>query len=422
MAWEKIVQAQRRDSIIPQLGLSIIWIALVIAGARFTNFDEPYLPFAIAGGLAFFLRSAPSRWEIYAWLSTSVIFVKVVHLSQIPFWVLRVASGFAVLGIGALLLLGLRAVWSEREARETAVASLVPALVLILFIFVSGNALRFSGSLNPQTDDAWLYAFDGSFGFQPSFFMGKLMYNSIVLTRSAMLTYLSLPLAMAVVCAWQIRVGARQISWNMLAVLSLAGVGGWLLYSVVPGTGPIYAFGPDFPWHPLPYNDLSRFALHKMSIAANIPRNAMPSLHVGWAMLLWWNSGGFPRLLRAALALYIVLTVVATLGSGQHYLVDLVVSLPFALAVQSVASGHFSKSRERINALVSGLVLTAAWLLLVRFGAHLALKSPIIPWGGALATSMFTFWLESRLSRATAISPSLVKTWAGPSNAVASIQ
>jgi hypothetical protein len=422
MAWEKIVQAQRRDSVIPRLGLSIAWIALVIAGARFSNFNEPYLPFAIAGALVFFLRAAPSRWEIYAWLSISVIFVKLIHLPQIPFWVLRVASGFALLGIGALLLLGLRAIWSERGARDNTVALLVPALLLILFIFVSGNVLRFSGSLNPQTEDAWLYAFDGSLGFQPGFFVGKLMYNSVILTRGAMLTYLSLPFAMAVVCAWQIRIGARKISWNMLAVLSLAGVAGWLSYNVVPATGPIYAFGSAFPWHALPYNDLSGFALHKMSIAPNIPRNAMPSLHVGWALLLWWNSRGFPRVFRTGLALYFLLTVVATLGSGQHYLVDLVASLPFALAVQSAASDPLSKKPERITALVSGVILTVAWLLLVRFGVPLVLKSPIIPWGLILGTLLLAFWLESRMLGGTSISPSGKKTLAAPANAVPSTQ
>jgi len=172
MAWEKLTLS-RRNSVVALVALSAIWIAVVIAGARLTNFDEPYLPFALAGALIFFLRGAPSRWEIYAWLSISVAFVKIIHLSPIPFWVLRVASGFAVLGFGAIVLLGLRAVWSEREGRENALALLLPSLVLVFFIFVSGNVLRLSGGLNPQTDDAWLYAFDGSLGFQPSFFYGK---------------------------------------------------------------------------------------------------------------------------------------------------------------------------------------------------------------------------------------------------------
>lgn len=421
MAWEKLTLS-RPTSLLPLLGMSAIWISLVAAGAFLTNFDEPYLPFAIAGALLFFLRGAPSRWEIYAWLSISVIFVKLIHLSPIPFWLLRAASGLAVLGLGALFLLGLRAIWSELEGRENAIALLVPALVLIFFIFISGNVLRFSGSLNPHTDDAWLYAFDGSFGFQPSFLVGKAMYSSLLLTRSTMLTYLSLPFAMAVVCACHIPVGARRISWRMLAVLSIAGVAGWLSYSIVPGTGPIYAFGRDFPWHPVPYSDLVRFPLQKMLIAPNIPRNAMPSLHVAWAVLLFWNSKGFPRVLRAALGLYLFLTVVATLGSGQHYLVDLVVSLPFALAVQSAASYSFSGQSRLINALVTGFALTVAWLLLVRFGVSLALQSPIIPWSLVLVTLVFTLRLNNRLLKSPSISAPIDNSAVVPSETVASVQ
>ena len=210
MAWEKLTLS-RQNSIVSLVGLSVVWAALVIAGALLTNFDEPYLPFAIAGGLAFFLRGAPSRWEIYAWLVISVVFVKIVHLPQVPFWVLRVASSFAVLGFGALLLLGLRALWSEREGRDNALALLLPSLILIVFIAATANVLRLSGGLSPKTYDAWLYAFDGSLGFQPSFLMGKIMYGSVFLARSAMLTYLSLPFAMAVVCAWNVPVAECSV-------------------------------------------------------------------------------------------------------------------------------------------------------------------------------------------------------------------
>jgi hypothetical protein len=407
MAWEKLT-ISRPNSVAPLVSLSLAWVALVIAGAFLTDFNEPYLPFAIAGALAFFLRGAPSRWEVYAWLLISALFIKVIHLPQIPFWVLRVASSFAVLGFGALLLLGLRALWSEREGRENARALLLPALVLILFILTSANVLRLSGGLSPRTDDAWLYVFDGSLGFQPSFWMGSIMYRSLLLTRATLLTYLSLPFAMAVVCAWRIPVAAKRASWRVLTVLLLAGVAGWLLYNVVPGTGPLYAFGRDFPWNSVPYRDLSGLALQKMSLPLGIPRNAMPSLHVGWVVLLYWNSRGLPRTLRAALLLYLVLTVVATLGSGQHYLVDLVVSLPFVLAVQSMASFSLADKSRRIAAMAAGLGLTAAWLLLVRFGVSLALKSPIIPWTLMLATASVTLWLERRMLKRNPTGESVV--------------
>ncbi|MGA8272695.1 MAG: phosphatase PAP2 family protein [Candidatus Sulfotelmatobacter sp.] len=396
MAWENLAPS-RRNSLALLVGLSLAWAALVIAGALLTNFDEPYLPFAIAGVTAFFLRATPSRWEIYAWLASSALFVKVIHVPQIPFWLLRVASSFALLGFGALLVLGLRALWSGGETRENALVLLTPALILILFIFVTGRMLRVSAGMSPETDDAWLYAFDGSLGFQPSFLVGRIMRNSIVLTRSALLTYLSLPFAMAIVCAWTIPRAARRLSWHMLTVLLAAGIAGCLLYNVIPGTGPTYAFGQDFPWKSIPYKDLSTFALRTMSLPLTIPRNAMPSLHVGWVILLWWNSRGFPMVLRVLLILYVCLTVVATLGLGQHYLVDLVVSLPFALAVQSATSYVLPGRLRRIPAFIAGVGLTAAWLLCVRFGVSWALKSPALPWTLILATALITFWLESEI-------------------------
>jgi len=225
------------------------------------------------------------------------------------------------------------------------------------------------------------------------------MYHSLALTRITLLTYLSLPFAMAVVCAGQIAVAARRVSWHMLTVLMLAGVAGWLLYNVVPATGPLYAFARDFPWNSLPYKDLSTFPLEKMSLPLGIPRNAMPSLHVGWVILLCWNSRGLPRALRAGLVLYLLLTVVATLGSGQHYLVDLVVSVPFALAVQSTASYRLFNRSWSITAIVAGLGLTFAWLLLLRYGVSWSLKSPAIPWTLMLATVSVTLWLESWISK-----------------------
>ena len=400
MASEKLAPS-RRNGLVPLIALSAVWIAIVITGARLTNFDEPYLPFAIAGALAFFLRGAPSRWEIYAWLSISVIFVKIIHLSPIPFWVLRVASGTAALGFAALVLLGLRALWSEQEGRENALALLAPSLVLILFIFVSGNVLRLSGGLNPQTDDAWLYAFDGSLGFQPSFFLGRIMYGSITLTRCAMLTYLSLPFAMAIVCAGKIPRGARKVSWHILTVLLLAGVAGWLLYNVVPATGPIYAFGKDFPWGGLAYKDLSTFALQKMSISTRHPKET-GCPHCMWRGLcccfgIAEGLRGFCVRLSCSMS---CLTVFATLGSGQHYLVDLIVSLPFALGVQAAAAFALPHKSQRLSAILAGAGLTALWLGCVRFGVPLALKSPMIPGSLMVFTGSITFWLEVARRRA----------------------
>jgi hypothetical protein len=399
MVWEKL-SPPRKSSIVLPVSLSLVWICLVIAGARVANFNEPYLPFAVASGLAFFLRSKPQRWEIYAWLLIAALLVKVIHLPEVPFWILRVAASMALFGFAAILMLGLRLLWSEAEGRENASSLLAPALILIVFIYGCARVLSLTSGLSPLTYDAWLYALDGSLGFQPSFSLGRIMYDSTLLTRSALLTYLSLPFAMGVVCAWNMPAGARKISWRMLTVILIAGVAGWLLYNVVPGTGPIYAFAADFPWQNLSYHELSGLALQKMSLPTTIPRNAMPSLHVAWVTLMFWNSRKFPAALRAAVLAFLILTVIATLGSGQHYLVDLVVSLPFALTVQALASfllpekSILARSR-RIRAAAAGFAVTMAWLLLVRFGVSFALQSPAIPWTIIAATVTATLWLKS---------------------------
>lgn len=377
------------------IGLSLAWSVLVIAAARLINFDEPYLSFAVAGGLAFFLRCRPSRWEIYIWLPVSAILLEIIHPPSVPFWVLRVGSGLAVLGLGALHLLGLRLLWSDRKDRENARVLLVPALVLISLMLATAWALRWTGVLNPKTDDGWLYAFDGSLGFQPSFVIGQVMYRSLFLTRLTLLTYLSLPFAMAAVCAWRIPIGTTKASWHTLAVLLLAGGVGGVLYNVVPATGPLYAFAHDFPWHYVPYKDLGSFALEKMPIPAGIPRNGMPSLHVAWVILLCWNSRKLPAWFRVAMVSYALTTVVATLGSGQHYLMDLVVSVPFALAVQAGASRMFYRRRLAAS-LVIGTGLTFAWLILIRFGVHWMFASPLLPWTLVVSSTTLSFWLEAQ--------------------------
>jgi hypothetical protein len=61
-------------------------------------------------------------------------------------------------------------------------------------------------------------------------------------------------------------------------------------------------------------------------------RNCIPSLHFAWAVLLWMNVK--PGRLRNVLAVFAILTAASTLAIGEHYLVDLVVAVPYALIIQ----------------------------------------------------------------------------------------
>jgi PAP2 superfamily protein len=395
MAWEKLSFSNSKSILLPGL-LSVIWGALLFRWASLTNFNEPYIPFGIAGALAFCLRAAPSRKEIYGVLVATATFAAVVHFPSVPFWVLSVSSCMALPGFGALLILGLRAFWSEPLGRSNALVLLGESATLILFLFVAQHALRTTGVLHPKTYDLWLFVTDGSLGFQPSFFMGRVLLDNRILTISALLTYDSLPFVMAAVCAWHIPVGATRPPWFILTLFMVAGVGGWLLYDLLPATGPVYVFTRDFPWTRLPYSELHKILLETVAIAPGIPRNAIPSLHMGWVILLVWNSRKFVLPARVFMLLYLVLTLVATLGTGQHYLIDLIVSLPFALLIQCLVSLPLSAIRfPRIIAIVVSLCLIAAWFAMIRFGVPFLLRSPAIPWALMLFTIVVTIWLEN---------------------------
>ena len=55
----------------------------------------------------------------------------------------------------------------------------------------------------------------------------------------------------------------------------------------------------------------------------------MPSLHVAWALLVYWlwRSSRWRWIVLA----YLLLTMLATLGGGEHYLVDLAGSISVRL-------------------------------------------------------------------------------------------
>jgi hypothetical protein len=136
---------------------------------------------------------------------------------------------------------------------------------------------------------------------------------------------------------------------------------GGCLYGIVPAMGPRYAFGASFPMgHPN---------------VAPVPAplhgypNAMPSLHVATALLLVLFTGRNRWLLSVAL-LFLAGTVAATL-TFEHYVIDLVVAVPFACFAVELAYGRVVPALKYL-----GVVL--AWLELIRFASSGLIQHP---WG-----------------------------------------
>jgi hypothetical protein len=133
---------------------------------------------------------------------------------------------------------------------------------------------------------------------------------------------------------------------------------------------------------------LHRLALESIPVLPAFPRNAVPSLHLTWALLIWLNTRGLPRWGRAAAATLAFATVFDTLATGEHYLFDLIVSLPFTLWMQAcmVRTVKFSDRKRWLPALV-GFAMFLTWLMIGRFGFHWMLVSRYLIWTLAAASS-----------------------------------
>src|SRR5205814_3458538 len=111
---------------------------------------------------------------------------------------------------------------------------------------------------------------------------------------------------------------------------------GWLFYNLFPAAGPLYVFRQIFPFAAPVYEQIRHLLLVPIPLEPTVLRNAMPSLHLSWVVLIWWNSGKFPRWARMFVIFYLAFTIVGTLGTGEHYLVDLVGGYAFALFIQAL--------------------------------------------------------------------------------------
>jgi PAP2 superfamily len=392
MAWEswKTATLERKLLLIVA---SMVWCLVLAWTARRLDLNEPYLALAIGGGLIFYFRSQPNITEQVAFVLLSIGFGLVVRFPFTKDWILAGSCMVALFGFGAFLISGFEWIWSNNAVRRQTIALFAPASALVFFVFSAQHALSLANLFYPKTYDLYLYAADGAFGLQPSFLFGQAMAASPVLRFACVLAYLLLPLVMALVYAVSQPVQADRASWDLLSQLMLAGMGGWILYNVLPATGPRYVFAASFPYHALPYHLLPKLLLEKVPVPDTVPRNAIPSLHLTWALLLYWNTKGMSRVLRASLAIYLALTVVSTLGTGEHYFVDLLAAVPFALLVEAVVSpGRRLSLSRRILFASYGLGLTLGWLLLARYGIKLMLISPAVPWGLS-AVSCATVWM-----------------------------
>lgn len=238
----------------------------------------------------------------------------------------------------------------------------MPEFWLIAFPFVFGYCFD---TLCPTTRlasvDELLWRFDAAYGYpQPG--LARLLISSPLLFWTCRWIWWSLP------CLLVVQYLALPDFIRRKFLVTVVGLSCIILplYALCPGTGPIYLLRERFLSAPVLLHPHSRF------MPAGLPLNTTPSGHVAWVILLFWFSWVYCR--KPAIAFFGLTgigTVLATLGSGEHYVIDLVLSFPLAAGMLALVG----KQWKRSGAMFAAVII---WLVALREGWAIAIPVPLV--------------------------------------------
>ena len=384
-----------------KLGLTGLLYALILVLALNQDFytdsmTSAFLSLALASAVII-LTMLRRSWLDLLWVVTGGLFLAVLDYRVMDFQPVFMA-GFSFAGLAALAVLGTHTIWAEGDERKLLLYGFLPAVLFVGSEYMASTLLDITEKLHPKTFDLFLYSFDCSLRVQFSFLMGQLFWTWLWVRFVCLVIYIALPLPLALVYAAQLR-KKKQAAFAVMLAFLVTGPVGVLFYNMLPAIGPGHLFGAAYPFHPPAIADVMH--MNVVPILRTGVRNAMPSLHTAWVLLVWWNSKGLARWIRAIALLFVTLTVMATLGTGEHYFVDLVVAFPFALMVQAACtySLPFSKGARR-NAFLFGTFVTLIWMALLSFTTSIFWITPVLPWAMIVATIAPSIVLWNRLMSA----------------------
>lgn len=360
-------------------GTELAALAGIVQQLRPLSFHElitnPLFAIGFGSPVVLYASSLPRWREVALVVITGCVSTAVISLAAGQVGAMQGVIG---LGVACVLVLVARAFRGQNDERTAALLFLLPSLVALLFTLEVAMFLGFISSYHELTFDSFAYAADGAFGFPISFEVGRLFREFPLPAAICTFIYLAPPPALVFVYALQVRRSPHP-PIDVVSLLLIMGGIGYALYFVFPVAGPGFAFA-SFPANP---PDPALFTSAPMPVP-RAPRNGVPSLHMASALVAYLYARPYGRVARAVAGLFVIGTFLATMGTGEHYFVDLVVALPFTVGVQALLTKGPALRRAAVIS-ISALIF-AGWLWLMRFEARLLLEQPVIPWTLLLTT------------------------------------
>lgn len=286
--------------------------------------------------------------------------------------------GVAYAGLG---LLSICARWLL-ASRKPALWLLSPGVLLVCYYIWRAQfpVAGFPTGADGETFDLYALYVDGSFGFQPSIWMNQ-FFRSSLLRVVLQQVYEGLPFAMGI--AYALWMTDREKATRLFGCFAVAGVLGMFCYNLLPICGPAYLpFGDECFYYRGSCSTAGFFAGTPTAIGIDLrwARNGFPSLHMAWALLIWWScrEKQFARWLTPAFATF---TAFSTLVYGEHYLVDLLAAFFFALIPWSLCLAEGSVLGPSGGlAFAGGSLGYLTWVILVRYYPQVFWTSAVVPW------------------------------------------
>lgn len=310
---------------------------------------------------------------------------------------IAIFNQFLFLGPGLLLACLLAILWRSWQAYqlenrsdlnsclETLFLSIAMPSLLCLNVFISGHAVY----------DPHLYALDSLWGVQVSFIIAKILRNHAICSKFMELIYYYLPVWMIanqiIVYKNNLKLKRDHLQCLIPALLFIIiAIGGTLCYHFLPAVGvELYCGQNSFPNGPWPAANMNPVPIEAPYY---LYRNCMPSLHFSWILAVYYALyQAKPIYKNTALAL-VILTALSTFSVGCHYLIDLIIAIPFTMALLAIVTPNASNKVRLIGA-TFGIVSVLGWLCIFKYSITSALQNPPITLTLLVATDIVALYL-----------------------------
>ena len=369
---------------------------------------DPYVSGALLGAfVAYWIVLRPKRSELLTVFLLGLAgeyFLAKLRLRYLDFMSLKVTLFYlgSGLGLSALGMLAYRA-WRNPQERSTLWSTLVMASLLpawqILAYFAPNITTTFEESrqITTQTIDCALYYADGLLGFQPSFLVGRLILGWSPIEFLFTVIYIYIAFFMALTALRAFLYPSRNIAPPLLMFFVILLVGASVNNIWTPAIGVQVFLGDLYPFGQPPALSDPTFLL-TAPLMENL--STIPSLHASWLLACYWSLAAHKDWWRPAMGVIFIATLISTLSIGGHYLIDLMVAVPFTLGCYAICVPWKSPWRlPQVGSLLFGGGSTAFYLCLLKYSPASLIGHGAALWSSLILTVALSWWLKFYLDR-----------------------